>query len=461
MATLPYTAQSSYGGSAVSNRVMPKGTLGTNQYYYTTNAKSGKITVNRYVPADGTGVEVAFIRQGNNTIVVNSNTTSAETSFFSTPSNIANVRKQALQVASKEWDGRTQPPPTQAIYGGAGSGVQAFDPAGSVNQSNSVKNTQTAAAGSDDTTNPYGTGDGAVSSIANTPENKKINGFSGGIKSGLGGNYVAVYPSSIAASGQDYIKIEALEYQGKAREGLGWGDRATKNRNSKGTVVLPIPGGISDSNSVSWGGDKMGPMDTALANIALSGIEKGASGALAEVESLGRAASGGGGTDMEEALKTGIAGMASGTGSQLLTRTTGKILNPNMELLFKDPSLRPFSFGWKLAPRSAEEAQQVIKLIRFFKSGMAPSKSKSNLFLESPYTWKIAYKHKGKTHKYLNRFKECAINSFTVQYTPDGNYATFEDGVMTAYQITMTLTELEPIFRNDYDELGDNYGIGY
>ena len=28
----------------------------------------------------------------------------------------------------------------------------------------------------------------------------------------------------------------------------------------------------------------------------------------------------------------------------LLTRTTGNIMNPNMELLFKKPTLRPFNF---------------------------------------------------------------------------------------------------------------------
>ena len=66
--------------------------------------------------------------------------------------------------------------------------------------------------------------------------------------------------------------------------------------------------------------------------------------------------------------------------------------------------------------------------------------------------------HKGSPHKYLNKFKECAMNSFTVAYTPDGNYATFEDGVMTSYQITMGLQELEPIFSNDYEGLP---GIGF
>ena len=50
------------------------------------------------------------------------------------------------------------------------------------------------------------------------------------------------------------------------------------------------------------------------------------------------------------------------------------------------------------------------------------------------------------------------MQSLTTQYTPDGNYSTFQDGVMTAYSITMSLTELEPVFSNDYKGTD---GIGY
>ena len=60
--------------------------------------------------------------------------------------------------------------------------------------------------------------------------------------------------------------------------------------------------------------------------------------------------------------------------------------------------------------------------------------------------------------EYLNLFKECALLNCGVQYTPDGNYSTFEDGVMTAYQITLGLQELEPVFSNDY---GSNSEICY
>ena len=49
--------------------------------------------------------------------------------------------------------------------------------------------------------------------------------------------------------------------------------------------------------------------------------------------------------------------------------------------------------------------------------------------------------------------KECAMTSFEVDYTPDGNYSTYEDGVMTSYTISMSMKELEPVFYEDYDDL--------
>ena len=90
---------------------------------------------------------------------------------------------------------------------------------------------------------------------------------------------------------------------------------------------------------------------------------------------------------------------------------------------------------------------------------MAVKKSESNLFLKAPNTWRLAYKRPNDgTHPYLNLFKECAMTSFTVDYTPDGNYATFEDGVMTSYNITCGFNELEPIFENHYKPGFDSIG---
>ena len=57
----------------------------------------------------------------------------------------------------------------------------------------------------------------------------------------------------------------------------------------------------------------------------------------------------------------------------------------------------------------------------------------------------------------MNKIKECALQSVGVNYTPENNYATFEDGAMVSYQITLNFSELEPIFNDDYSQLdGDN-----
>jgi hypothetical protein len=125
-----------------------------------------------------------------------------------------------------------------------------------------------------------------------------------------------------------------------------------------------------------------------------------------------------------------------------------------MELLFNGPTLRPFNFTFKLASRSEKESETIRSIIRFFKQGMAPIRTQSNLFLKAPHTFQMQYLHRGEEHKFLNQFKECALQSFSVSYTPEGQYATFQDGAMVSYQITMQFSELEPVFNDDYTNDG-------
>mgnify|MGYP003302010039 CR=1 FL=1 len=104
-----------------------------------------------------------------------------------------------------------------------------------------------------------------------------------------------------------------------------------------------------------------------------------------------------------------------------------------------------------MSARSRTEATQIKKIIRFFKQGMAPIRTKSRLFMKSPHTFQLSYRNSnGEQHKYLNKFKECALQSFGVDYTPNGQYSTYEDGVMTSYQVTMGFQELEPVYNDDY-----------
>ena len=273
-----------------------------------------------------------------------------------------------------------------------------------------------------------------------------------------------VFPEKIRNTRQDVMKFNMMKYVPKDfnEKTFGFAERETKGR-IIGSVILPIPAGISDSQAVQWGPDSMNPIQVALAQAALDGITEGLGAGIDSFQKSAEKVA----ANSEEA-KAGIAAILAGKASgnqNLLTRKSGAIVNPNLELLFSAPSLRPFNFNFTLSPRNPREAQQVIRIIRFFKQGMAPIRSKSNLFLKSPHTFQLAYKFRGdggegRTHPFLNKFKECALQSFGVQYTPTGNYSTFSDGVMSQYNITMTFTELEPVFNDDYGT-GNPVEVGF
>jgi hypothetical protein len=201
----------------------------------------------------------------------------------------------------------------------------------------------------------------------------------------------------------------------------------------------------------------MNAAEAAMANVALRGITEGADGFFGGVQDFADTVSKNSG-EAGTAIANIFAGKASGTGAQLLTRTTGGIINPNLELLFTGPSLRTFSFQFKMNAREAAESREIVKIIRFFKQGSAAQKSSSNLFLKSPHTFQIQYLHRGpggSDNPFMNKIKECALQSVAVNYTPEGNYATFDDGAMTSYELTLQFSELEPVFNNDYAQDND------
>ena len=267
-----------------------------------------------------------------------------------------------------------------------------------------------------------------------------------------------VYPLDLGKTKQDVIKFTMLEYVPKdfSRQNFGFSDRA-EDRKGIGTVILPIPGGIQDTNSVQWAGQNMNALDAGLADLALSGITGGADGFFGNLKQQADRIRGGN-SEVSTAVAAAFAGAASGTGSQLLTRTTGAVINPNLELLFSGPTLRTFSFQFKMNAREKRESEEIVKIIRFFKQGSAAQKSNSHLFLKSPHTFQIQYLHRGpdgEDNPFMNKIKECALQSVAVNYTPEGNYATFPDGEMTSYELTLQFSELEPVFNNDYDQDND------
>ena len=167
-------------------------------------------------------------------------------------------------------------------------------------------------------------------------------------------------------------------------------------------------------------------------------------------------------------LASSAAGMlgANITADQILARASGEILNPNMELLFNGPSLRSFKFSFKMTPRNQTEADEIRKIIRCFKTHMAPkvssgkgSTTTNTSFLSTPDVFELRYRQGATEHSFLNKFKQCFMESINVSYTADGTYATYDDGTPVSMQMDLSFKEIEPVYDVDY---GDKItGVGY
>ena len=435
-----------YGSSSVENQFPVgswkskdgkyTGNLGTSKFYPIVNKETGDIAVVKVGDGENTTIGTISAEDGDFKSIEGA-TSQAENFFFNLPENAKRVADHALIIAQQEYD---------ALGAAAQSGTG--NPNGLINPNNTVAGfsvEQAGAAGVDESVPAdVGTvGDGYT-------DTKQKDGA------------VIIFPSGLSGNGQDYIEFASLDYEPKELSTGGGtvGFKAKTQLDSKKVkkrVILPIPGGLTDSNAVDWGQATMTAADIAKSDLALSALEGGGEGFEKAMGDIGGTIK----TNKEgikEALTKKIAGSITGTGDQLMKRT-GQVMNPNMELLFNGPQLRSFGFTFKLSPRTKEEAKNIQKIIFCFKQAMAPVATEGNLFLKSPNTWRIRYYNReGAQHQYLNRFKECAMMSSSVNYTPDGSYATYTDGSMVSYNLTLSFQELEPVFSTDYKA---SQGIGY
>ena len=280
-------------------------------------------------------------------------------------------------------------------------------------------------------------------------------GGSGGGGGGARTSYPTLrYPETLNQN-QDKLKISILKFAPKKFSGLSFAERSTFTERVLGSVLLPVPNAVNDANSCSWGQDTMNAAQIAASDIAMKTITKGAGAGMNSAEQAITTAGKEGGADVKDAVAQYFTGQATGV-KGILARTKGQVINPNMELIFNGPQLRPFNFTFKMSPRDERESITIKKIIRMFKQSMAPARSESSLFLKAPNTFKLQFlEGSAREHKFLPKIKECAMTGFNVNYTPDGNYATYRNSAMVAVELSFSFQELEPIFNNDYDQDGD------
>ena len=82
--------------------------------------------------------------------------------------------------------------------------------------------------------------------------------------------------------------------------------------------------------------------------------------------------------DTQAAVRAAISGAAIGalgsnvSAKSVMARSTGQILNNNLELLFQGVNLRSFPYSVTFSPRDPKESRMVKDIIRSLKMAMSP-----------------------------------------------------------------------------------------
>ena len=331
---------------------------------------------------------------------------------------------------------------------------------------------------------------------------------SGNVRSGVGRknpNFgIMAYPLDIDTK-QDHFKITKYKYvrpninQSKSarvkkidgRDTNVAGDSVIGSQ-LEGSIVLPMPK-ATDANAAQWGGSdltitdlaalqtaKTIDQDSIFANIlrattgrSLSGLkqdqisanqaERARRGKLGQNESIaGNIISGGQAITAQSISKlTGLLGANFDTDT-FLARTGGRVLNPNAEMLFQGPVIRDFSFEFQMIARSRKEGEEIRKIIRFLKLGMAP-KFQNIAFLSNPDVFKLEYRNDTNgTLKTVNMFNPggLALTALKTDYAPNGYWAAYTDSQPVALKLAMSFTELRPIYEGDQAQTPDD-SVGY
>ena len=337
------------------------------------------------------------------------------------------------------------------------------------------------------------------------------------------GSEIMAYPLDIDLN-QDHFKITRYKYirpdinqskpqrQESVADGFGTrpinvaGDSVIGSKLG-GSIILPMPK-ATDVNGVEWGGSDL----TATGLFALGAAQKADQSILAGLAggtlgAVGQEALREAGVTFGTGTATGISGeqlkaqrdakknlgrgdattgnavgvgqaitaQAIASGASLfgadidtdvfLARTGGRVLNPNAEMLFQGPVIRDFSFEFTMIARSEREGREIRKIIRFLKTGMAP-KFQNTAFLANPDVFTLEYKNgpgKNDRLKTVNLFNPggLALTTLKTDYAPSGYWSAYRDSQPVALKLSLSFTELRPIYEGDQEDNSPVDSVGY
>jgi hypothetical protein len=222
-------------------------------------------------------------------------------------------------------------------------------------------------------------------------------------------------------------------------------------------VLLYLPQGLQFRDNVTYENVDVGSTGAAVAGgaSALAAMTDG-------VSSFVQGMSGGGANDGLAKLATVRMAQAAGKFSDEVTAglklQTGVTTNPNTRSLFKQVNMREFQFNFKMIARSKAEADQIKRIIAFFRSELYPEDipvtiggQELSLGYQFPNKFNLEFEYDGKT--IAHKVKPCFLRSVDTTYNAS-QMAFHDDGEFLEVDMNLNFTETVTLSKKDISEGG-------
>jgi len=252
-------------------------------------------------------------------------------------------------------------------------------------------------------------------------------------------------------------------------------DTSTTNLKTKGKILLPIPDNVSYTDAPQWSDQSVNALGRfgaqAISEMMSGNKDNGAVSAIQQAAEAGKVG-----------VIKNLLGKIGVDPNAVAQNVAGKIANPYLQQVFQGVGMRQFDFNWKLVPRNEGEQRSIHNIIKTLRTNVLPGfsndfspnqqtnalgdllsadlaasgtlKGKQNVdrWLTLPNIFNLKWKSPEGEIDSLPRLKQCVCKNISVQYTPDGVWATrMMNGTPQpiAYNLTMSFGEMSIVTNSD------------
>ena len=229
-------------------------------------------------------------------------------------------------------------------------------------------------------------------------------------------------------------------------------------------IALYMPDSLSYTYSQSYDqmeiGNELGGKILAAGGSVAEGFKSGKDTS----DALRKAVDSGLDVGRNEAVSKGFEIGGDLTGSKNTARLgftafTGMVRNPMLEMIYKSPNFRTFSFDFIFYPRDEKEALEVQRIVERLRFHQAPEKA-AGAFLMPPSEFDIKFYYGGTQNPNIPPISTCVLETINIDYAPNG-FSAYEvpnesqpslgrTGMPVAMKVSLAFKETTYLTKSDF-----------